>query len=384
MKNSIRICAVRIFCVAVLFAFTCFASHGAVHRFTVTVNYTGVPAVDVPAALRISDRYIPDFSYAAAGDGTHFTITDGTGAVLPYEIDTWNPDGESLLWVKIPYFVNGKKLTVVYGENEADMTARSSEVWSNYIGVWHMNALNESGEYPNSTGDARFDAEVSSYSRIGQAGKFGQSALIFTNACHGAKADKERGGVFVPDGGNLDLSGDFTVSGWFYHTTVTNTANDSCAFRWDNLFCKRKHPETRNSANGGDTSGFGCRIGANAETVGAMEAYASSTDANAPKLSVWPAIVNDSWHHISFSYAEGKVAFRLDGALKANSEVTNDVGVVTDNDLPFSIGNNGTGYLDNPGGKAWGGRVDEVRLHRGAPSAASLAGVQLGDMLAYD
>ena len=373
MMNGVYGHAMRIFCVGVVFALADLASYGEAHRFTVSVNYNGAPTADVPAALRISETSVPGFSYADAGDGTHFTITDGTGAVLPYEIDTWDPGGESLIWVKIPYFVNGKKLTVVYGETEADMTVRAAEVWSNYIGVWHMNAVNALGKYPNSAGDARFDAEVSSFSRIGEAGKFGQSALIFTNAYHGAKADKELGGVFVPDGGNLDLSGDFAVSGWFYHVMVNNPDNDSKAFRWDNLFCKRKHPETGNSANGGDTSGFGARIGVNAETVSAMEAYASSPNSNTAKLFVWPSMENASWHHISFSYAEGKVALWFDGALKVQNSVTNNVGVVTDNDMPFSIGNNGTAYLDEPGGKAWGGRADEVRIVRGAPSASWLA-----------
>ena len=100
-----------------------FAAGDAGHRFTATVNYTGAPAADVPAALRLSADLVDGFDYAAAGDGTHFTITDGTGAVLPYEIDTWNPGGESLLWVKIPYFANGRKLAVTYGDTERNMAA---------------------------------------------------------------------------------------------------------------------------------------------------------------------------------------------------------------------------------------------------------------------
>ena len=53
-------------------------------------------------AVRLSPALVRGFDYAAAGDGTHFEITDENGAALPYEIDTWNPDGESLLWVKVP------------------------------------------------------------------------------------------------------------------------------------------------------------------------------------------------------------------------------------------------------------------------------------------
>ena len=165
-------------------AFLAMPAAAEVHRFTATVNYAGTTATDVPVALRISEALVAGFDYAAAGDGTHFEIADENGTILPYEIDTWNPGGESLLWVKVPVFQNGRRLTVTYGETEADMTARAAEVWSNYVGVWHMNAVNALGKFPNAAGDARFDAEVSSFSRTGEAGRFGQSVLVYTNAAH--------------------------------------------------------------------------------------------------------------------------------------------------------------------------------------------------------
>ena len=343
---------------AVLFALADFALHGAVHRFTVSVNYNGAPTVDVPAALRISETSVPGFSYADAGDGTHFTITDGTGAVLPYEIDTWNPGGESLLWVKIPYFVNGKKLTITYGETEADMTARASEVWLNYIGVWHMNATNALGKVPNAAGDARFDAEVSSFSRTGEAGKFGQSVLIYTNAAHLASG-VEKGGVFVPDGGNLDLAGSFTVSAWLYHTAEVGNGNN--AFRYDEIFCKRQHPRTDSDSNNGSTAGFGVRIGANAATVGPLEVYGSSTTKATPSIS--PSMANVAWRHLGIAFSNETASLWVDGAKKSTVEV----GTVTDNDEPLSFGNTSKGYLDKEGDRAWGGRMDEVRLRLGTP-----------------
>ena len=354
---------------AVLFALADFALHGAAHRFLVSVNYNGAPTVDVPAALRISETSVPGFSYADAGDGTHFTITDGTGAVLPYEIDTWNPGGESLLWVKMPVFVSGKRLTVVYGRTDKDMTARASEVWSNYIGVWHMNAVNESGEYPNSTGDARFDGEVSSFSRTGQPGQFGQSVLIYTNAAHLAAASgtlaKERGGVFIPDNGDLNLANSFTVSGWFNHTSVAGNGNN--AFRWDNIFCKRPHPRTDSTHNNGSTTGFGVRIGDNANEISQLEFHGSST--SAPKLSVWPNWTSNVWRHVGIVFSN-ETAFLLIDGVKRGTAV---VGVVTDNDMALAIGNAGLGYLDNEGDRAWGGYADEVRILPGTPSDAYLA-----------
>ena len=336
----------------------------AVHRFTATVNYAGTTATDVPAALRISETLVPGFDYAAAGDGTHFEIADENGAILPYEIDTWNPGGESLLWVKVPVFQNGRRLMVTYGETEADMTARAAEVWSNYLGVWHMNAVNALGKFPNAAGDARFDAEVSSFSRTGEAGRFGQSVQVYTNTAHLASS-VEKGGVFVPDGGNLDLAGSFTVSAWLYHTAEAGNGNQ--AFRFDEIFCKRQHPRTDSSLNNGSTAGFGVRIGENASTVKMLETYGSSTSKATPPVS--PQFANAVWRHVGVAYGNGIASLWIDGTKRSADEV----GIVTDNDEPLAFGNTSKAYLDNEGDRGWGGRMDEVRLYGGVPSDAYLA-----------
>lgn len=333
------------------------------HRFTATVNYAGTPVPDLPAALRISEALVPGFDYAAAGDGTHFVIEDATGAVLPYEIDTWNPGGESLLWVKVPFFRNGRRLTVTYGETEADMTARAAEVWSSYAGVWHMNAVDGSGKYPNSTGDARFDGEVSSFSRTGEPGRFGQSVLIYTNAAHLASG-VEKGGVFIPDGGNLDLSGSFTISAWLNHSSVAGNGNQS--FRWDNIFCKRRHPQTNNALNNNSTAGFGVRVKDNIAVASTLETYGPGNNWN-PSLS--PTLTNGVWRHVGVVFSNETAFLWLDGARKSSGAP----GAVTDNDEPLALGNAGKGYLDDEGDRAWGGCMDEVRLIRGAPSAEFLA-----------
>lgn len=349
--------------IAVLFAFAGLALHGAEHRFMATVNYTGPVATDVPSLLRLSSS-IEGFDYSDAGDGTHFEITDEEGRILPYEIDTWDPSGVSLLWVKVPVFQNGRRLTVTYGETAADMTARAAEVWSNYIGVWHMNGLDSSGKYPNSSGDARFAAEVSSFSRAGEAGRFGQSVQIYTNAAHLASS-VEKGGVFVHDGGNLNLAGSFTVSAWLYHTA--EAGNGNAAFRYDEIFCKRQHPRTDSSLNNGSTAGFGVRIGANAATIGQLEAYGSSTPKVTPPVS--PHFTNAVWRHVGVAYGNGTASLWIDGTKRSADEV----GTVTDNDDPLSFGNTSKARLDNEGDRAWGGRMDEVRLYGGVSSDAYLA-----------
>jgi len=360
-------------CAAVLLVTA--AAFAEPHRFTVTLNAGGTAAENVPVAIRLSADLVRGFDYVAAGDGTHFEIEDENGTSLPYEIDTWNPGGESLLWVKVPHFVRGRRLTVVYGRTDADMSARAAEVWSDYTGVWHLNAVNAAGKYPNSAGDARFDAEVSSSSRTGQAGRFGQSVLIFTNAMHSLNnvpEAKERGGVFIPDGGSLVLTNDFTVSGWFNHATVdnpvTNATDKTYAFRFDTLFCKRKHPKANNALNGGSRGGFSLRVNEN-KSAAANLVVNGQADADNP-VPLPRSIANGAWRHLALSFdAEGHPATWLDGVC-----MTNHTGeAILDNDEPLVIGNTSAAYRDEEGNRAWGGYADEVRLHRGTPSEAYLA-----------
>ena len=88
MKNSIRIRAMRIICVAVLFVLVDFASYGAAHCFTATLNWKDdggtplAPAHDVPVPVRISTELIDGFNYAETANGTNFEIAD---AFLSFE-----------------------------------------------------------------------------------------------------------------------------------------------------------------------------------------------------------------------------------------------------------------------------------------------------------
>ena len=99
--------------------------------------------VDFPVLIRLS-KALNDFDYAkcqvADGGDLRFSLPDGT--LLQSEVDTWDPNGTSLVWVKVPQFDRNTKIVAHYGcENPAAVTPAS--VWSaDYVGVWH---LNESG-----------------------------------------------------------------------------------------------------------------------------------------------------------------------------------------------------------------------------------------------
>ncbi|MBQ3811580.1 MAG: DUF2341 domain-containing protein [Kiritimatiellae bacterium] len=111
------------------------------HRLDATISYQGEAAEDIPLLLRLSES-IEGFRYAnVANNGRDFLFSDGDGNPLPFEIDTWNPAGESLVWVRVPVFTNGAVVHLDYGASEADGTADAADVWRRYVAVWHMNEL---------------------------------------------------------------------------------------------------------------------------------------------------------------------------------------------------------------------------------------------------
>ena len=116
------------------------------YRAELTVSgYSGGSAVQkgLPVLVRISPSRIADFSYDnCLEDGADiFFATDSEGKNrLACDIDTWNTSGESLVWVKLPEVTGtDTKFYMFWGANEAAKRPSSTEVWSEYIAVWHMN-----------------------------------------------------------------------------------------------------------------------------------------------------------------------------------------------------------------------------------------------------
>ena len=72
----------------------------------------GQSFADVPVLLRISES-IDGFSYSDLRvDGKDMLAIDEEGNVVPYEIEVWNPSGESLIWVKVPNYTSNTRLTI--------------------------------------------------------------------------------------------------------------------------------------------------------------------------------------------------------------------------------------------------------------------------------
>ena len=89
--------------------------------FTVTVPHglADETLTSFPLLLRLGTS-IDGFDYADfRQDGADILITDASGNALPYELENWDTNGESRLWVRVPSVAEGTTLAVYYGTEES-------------------------------------------------------------------------------------------------------------------------------------------------------------------------------------------------------------------------------------------------------------------------
>ena len=315
-------------------------------RIALRVNgYTGENAVaNFPALVRLSNG-VGGFNYARLSDeGATFGdihFQDASGNELPFEIDTWNPEGESLFWVKMPSLSRGAKIFLAYGveytpEESADLLRAG--VWAGMTGVWHLGKM-ASGYYGNSANQDMDTLRGKDNNSIGVAsGVIGTARTISTDA-----ADVKNGqAIVVSNNDLLDLGDSFAVSVWLKYKSGQNPG-------WDRVISRKN---AYNSDDGweitlssGNSSNIDVR-GSNSKSGGA---------------GFFSSPVNDgNWHYVTAVYSEEKVFLYENGVFRL------EVGIesAADNNQDLSFGNNAA-----KGEVTFKGTLDEIRLGAGSLSA---------------
>ena len=323
-------------------------------NFTATVSWDGSPVENVPVLLRLSEGNPAGFSYRDV-KASGFEIIDADGYMLPYEIDTWDPLGESLVWVLVRDYHDGAAFTVRYGAKFANTPLPASDVWAGYVGVWHLNDTNSAsayGSYPNSTAVTGIDGEKAQVSVANEAGKFGKSVKICNAATKGSGF--QYGGVFMPDSGAdspLDLGDTFMISGWFMHKSQN--------YYFDQMFSKRQ-----NSANTtAPTGAFVTQIWANNNATATFAVFGNSGQNTQKTVNL--STFNNVWSRLSVVFEGSSCCVYQDGTLKTTFT---GISPATNNDSPLCVGNVQGARGSAAGDAAWCGWADEVRLVAGSPS----------------
>ena len=305
-------------------------AHSALLRFS---GYTlASPLENFPVLVRLAEGSPSGFSYAdCAQDAFRFADLDGNA--LPHDVETWNPEGTSLVWVSVPSLERGMVIRFLHGATAtAALPANDpAAVWTRaqYAGVWHM--AEASGTVADAAGNGLVATPIKSAANLGAV-----EGVIGNGRTTGSSTAKD-GYLSVPSYDALGIGSTFTISGW-----VKAEAGGS----YPRLFSRKKSYT--------DANGWEIEL-ANNTTVSCTvrAAYNNTFGVTLPDLA-------NTWRHLAFAYANTSCTVYGDGAARATGGVA---ATAPDNGVPLAIGASGGG------GSTFYGAFDEVRLRRVASSA---------------
>ncbi len=321
------------------------------HRFGVSFGYAGSsPLSGFPVLVRIAEydegtgKGIRGFSYAdmKMAKGGDLRFSDADGNLLPHEIDTWNPDGESTVWVKVPTLSASTKITAYYG-SVVPCPPSAESVWdSGYVAVWH---LGESATpLAESTGvTTPFATKVGNVA-LGAAGIAG-GAVDFSTATNGTR-------LVAADDDDLDGFDSFTIEVW--------TKSDTTVKKIRGILSKRYNGSANvaYSLTHNDWLALEIQIGNNA---GTSSQVIVATKNLTPPAGIWThqALVRDTVAGARYGYIDG-VSKETGATYYANT--------LHGSNRPLWLGNLNTNG-DGAGAYPFNGLIDEVRISKVARSA---------------
>ena len=300
-----------------------------------------------PVLVRLSTA-ISGFSYAdIAADRSDIAFgTDDGFSITPYpfEIDVWDPNGTSLVWVRVPSLSAATSFNLYYG-NGVSVANTPSDTWAGYAGVWHMGETYDATSAPTGLAHDSTANGLDATPTNGGSGNLAQmtsAAGVVGDARVNATSNTTKGNYLsVPDYDSLALGNTFAVSGWFKATYVGS---------YPRLWSRK---EAYNSNNGweienanGDAKKFSARGGSQ-----------TAVTLNTPTYQ-------NAWLHIALVYDGTTLTTYANGEPSGSGTIT----AATENGKPLSFGNNSNGSE-----RSFTGLYDELRLLDATPSAAWFA-----------
>ena len=186
-------------------------------------GYTGRETLtNFPALVRLSASR--GFDYAeCASEGADLRFSDAAGNLIPHEIDTWDANGESLVWVKVPLLEKDTSIVAHCGCDGTPAPVTASDVWTNgYVGVWHLGkagSLTQADSTSNHIDFACVNFDATDKVDLSAPGCVGGAVGFDTNG-------SKKGGLIAQDPSNK-LTGftDATFEMWLCPTNIDTSAN---------------------------------------------------------------------------------------------------------------------------------------------------------------
>ena len=310
---------------------------------TITVSgYTGSASLSgFPVLVRIAAGSPAGFAYSdlhSQTDGADLAFIAMDGSGLPFEIDTWDPNGTSLVWVKLPTMGQGTQFVMCWGSASSGKTVCPDSPFADYVGVWHMSEA--SGTVADATGHGlgAEPAGATQYS-IGVSGKIG-------GARQNSTTQSGRVYLLVPNYNDRGVGSSFTVSGWFNSKGVPSS---------DMRLFSRKYKYT-------DSGGWEVLV----KESGKSPKVRGGTNAKQVEGTFNPVLKDTGWQFVTFVFDGTTATTYQNGSLVKTGEIV----AATDNGQPLGIGSYGGG---TESGSYFIGDMDEARLRPGAVTADWIA-----------
>jgi hypothetical protein len=321
-------------------------------KFDVTFTgvQEGVTLASFPALVRISEAGIPGFAYSdcVLDDGHDLRFADVDGNLLASEVDTWNTNGESLVWVNVPSLTSTTKITGYYGSIRPH-GMNPADVWTNgYNAVWHLGEA--AAPLEESTRNATPFLEGAVAPLYAAAGAVGEAVDFSNNSSTSSR-------LSAADADALDGFKDFTVEFWSYQETFQTSG-------YGGIIAKRNGASNQESW-------FFYQNGASPQ----VDVFAFTRNGSS-RYSAFASKLPESgaWTHQAFcrklpesSGNPAIVSIFFDGVLDRRYETTDAsaTAAVHAGTSPLYLGG-GTSQNSFPG------RIDEVRISRVVRDAAWL------------
>ncbi len=303
----------------------------------------GGTLTDWPALVRLGTN-VTGFSYgdfASASGGDLRFSSDDASRMLDFEIEAWDAEGESCVWVKVPELSGTGTAIWAYWGNPADtdlpLYATNGAMWSaSYAGVWHMtepNARDASGHGNNGTANNNTDA-------VGMIS--GAQGFTGNDDCYLDIRQNYRLPIY-----NNGTDNRVTLMMWLKGPAGQNDQR---------FFCEGSTADNRPLYAWG--TGKGDRTRAHAYIRTDTNRVLRDTDGGV-------TIFDDTWHHVAWVDDAGDVAFFVDGQEDAAASTALDYTRDTITLNTTSFGAIRRAAISH----AWQGSIDEARIVHTARSA---------------
>jgi len=292
----------------------------------------GTPLTNFPALVILSQG-LTNFLYSdfASPNGWDLRFRDATETrELNYEIEHWDTNGESLVWVQVPELSNGTHIWAYWGDaalahSPAVYTTNGATWGAEYRGVWHMteaNAIDATANGNTGTAGGSPGVSVEANGLIGPAMDFMPSG-------------SGKGHIDLPGAGSLLMGQSFTFSAWV---------------RWDGSsqpdYCMIASKKNKYD----DANGWCIETHRDNHNVKILGSSGSGPERDVTIGSTWTA---HDWVYLTCVYNVANVTIYADGGLVDSGGIA---AVVDRADRTLVLGNEA-----DHGAANWNGLMDEVR-----------------------